>query len=169
MTMRLRIAAAAAALALAGACGGGVPDRLPPPPGQAAFDPAIGFAGPGSGTAALQADFVRSVPTDRILFDGDGFALDAQDRAALDSQASWLQRNPDVRITVEGYSDQRGTRDYSLALGDRRANAVANYLQARGIPASRMSVVSWGKERPVVSSGFGGPAQDNRAVTLVSR
>jgi len=113
-------------------------------------------------------DFLQNVPSEQVLFERDSFSLDAQDRAVLDAQAAWLQRNPFVRVTIEGHSDERGTREYALALADRRANAAAAYLQARGIPASRMSVVSWGKERPV---GLGSDeyswAQNRRAVTVV--
>ena len=76
-------------------------------------------AGPGS-----RADFMRSVPADRIFFDPDSYSVDAQDRTTLDAQAVWLARYPNVRVTIEGHADERGTREYNLALGDRRANAA---------------------------------------------
>ena len=86
----------------------------------------------------------------------------------LDTQAAWLQRYPNVRVTIEGHADERGTREYNLALGDRRANAAKNYLEARGIAASRMTVMSWGKERPVaLGSDEGAWAQNRRAVTVI--
>jgi peptidoglycan-associated lipoprotein len=88
------------------------------------------------------------VPSERILFETDSYSVDGEDRAILDAQAAWLQRNATVRVTIEGHADERGTREYNLALGDRRANAAKNYLAARGISAARMSVISWGKERP---------------------
>jgi peptidoglycan-associated lipoprotein len=115
-----------------------------------------------------RADFLLSVPSERVLFEQDSFSLDAQDRAVLDAQAAWLQRHPGVTVTIEGHADERGTREYTLALADRRANSAAGYLQSRGIPASQMSVVSWGKERPVgLGSDESSWAQNRRAVTVV--
>ena len=75
----------------------------------------------------------QNVRSDRILFDTDSYAVDDDDRAVLDSQVAWLQSNRNVRVTIEGHADERGTREYNLALGDRRANAAKNYLAARGI------------------------------------
>ena len=122
-----------------------------------------GAALPGS-----RADFLQSVPSDRVLFDFDSYSLDAEDRATLDSQAQWLTRNPAVRVTIEGHADERGTREYNLALGDRRANAARDYLQSRGIAASRMQTISWGKERPAVEgSNEYAWSQNRRAVTVV--
>lgn len=161
------IALSLLAAVLVAGCGGRVPDRLPPPPGQWRAGPAEAPFGAASG-ASLQADFLRSVPSDRIFFEGAGYALDDQDRAVLDAQAAWILRTPQARIIVEGHSDDGSTRDYSLALGDRRASAAAIHLQARGIAAERMSVVSWGKERPP-SGSPGGPAPNgNRVVVLVA-
>ena len=68
----------------------------------------------------------------------------------LDAQATWLARYPNVRVTIEGHADERGTREYNLALGDRRANAARDYLESRGVARRRMQVISWGKERPQV-------------------
>jgi peptidoglycan-associated lipoprotein len=86
----------------------------------------------------------------------------------LDSQVAWLQRNPNVRVTIEGHADERGTREYNLALGDRRANAAKNYLAARGISPSRMTTISWGKERPVAEgSDESAWGQNRRAVTVL--
>ena len=84
------------------------------------------------------------------------------------SQAAWLQRYPNVRVTIEGHADERGTREYNLALGDRRANAAKNYLASRGISPSRMAVISWGKERPeALGSDESAWAQNRRAVTVI--
>ena len=97
-----------------------------------------------------------------------GAASPGRDRRILDAQAAWLQRNPNVRVTIEGHADERGTREYNLALGDRRANAAKNYLQGRGISAARMNVISWGKERPeALGSDESAWAQNRRAVTVV--
>ena len=89
-------------------------------------------------------------------------------RAILDSQAQWLNAHPNARITIEGHCDERGTREYNLALGDRRANAAKNYLAARGISPTRITTISYGKERPIaLGSDEGSWAQNRRAVTIV--
>ncbi len=84
-----------------------------------------------------------------MFFATDDYSVDGEDRATLDAQARWLLANANVAVTIEGHADERGTREYNLALGDRRASAVKNYLAARGVPAGRMTTLSWGKERPV--------------------
>ncbi len=176
----LSTVAVAAALALTAGCAKKKPADLPPPPigsdAGAAGAGAEAGAGAGAGAggvgqAALpgsRADFMQSVAADRVYFETDSYSVDAEDRAILDTQAAWLQRNATVRVTIEGHADERGTREYNLALGDRRANAAKNYLQGRGIDPSRMNVISWGKERPVAE----GPdesawAQNRRAVTVL--
>ena len=169
----LKVATIAFAFALTAGCAKKAPKEIPPPPmgtegtGQDQTGPEDGSVGttalPGS-----RADFLQSVGSDRILFDTDSYTVDDQDRIVLDAQAAWLQRNPNVRVTIEGHADERGTREYNLALGDRRANAAKNYLQGRGIAASRMSVISWGKERPeALGSDEGAWAQNRRAVTVL--
>jgi peptidoglycan-associated lipoprotein len=122
-----------------------------------------GVAVPGS-----RRDFLQSVPSDRVFFDTDSYSLDAQSRTTLDAQAAWLTRNAGVRVTIEGHADERGTREYNLALGDRRANSARDYLQSRGIAAARMQTISWGKERPAVDGHDETAwAQNRRAVTVV--
>jgi peptidoglycan-associated lipoprotein len=172
----LRIAMIAAALVMTAGCGKKAPRDIPPPPagsGEEAVDTGAD-SGPdtgGVGTTALpgsRAHFIQNVQSDRILFDTDSFTVDDQDRAVLDSQVAYLQANPGVRVTIEGHCDERGTREYNLALGDRRANAAKNYLAARGIDPSRMSVISWGKERPeAIGSDESAWAQNRRAVTVL--
>ena len=94
--------------------------------------------------------------------------IDPEARAILDSQAQWLNAHPNTRITIEGHCDERGTREYNLALGDRRANAAKNYLAARGISPSRITTISYGKERPIaLGSDEASWAQNRRAVTIV--
>ena len=168
MTIRtLKLAVLATALAM-GACAKKPPAVLPEPPGSGASaagstDQQAGAVRPGS-----QADFLGSVPSDRIYFDTDAFNVDDQDRTILDAQAAWLQRYPNVRVTIEGHCDERGTREYNIALGDRRANAAKNYLQGRGIDPGRMTVISWGKERPqALGSDETSWAQNRRSVTVV--
>ena len=124
---------AVSVLALA-ACGKKAPKDLPPPP--ATDSSAQTGTGTGTTTGAVkgsQEDFVASVSSDRIFFDTDQYDVDAQDQQTLQSQAAWLQQNPNVRVTIEGHADERGTREYNLALGDRRANAARDYLQSRGV------------------------------------
>jgi peptidoglycan-associated lipoprotein len=170
----LTIAAVAASLALTAGCAKKAPEQLPPPPGEDTSQGADnGDTSGGVGTTVVpgsRADFLQAVGQgqDRIFFETDSYSVDDQDRATLDTQAAWLQRNPNVRVTIEGHADERGTREYNVALGDRRANAAKNYLASRGIAASRMTVISWGKERPeALGSDESAWAQNRRAVTVV--
>ncbi|SDE50688.1 peptidoglycan-associated lipoprotein Pal [Kordiimonas lacus] len=105
---------------------------------------------------------------DRVFFEYDSSEITAEARATLSKQAAWLGRHPRVRITIEGHCDERGTREYNLALGERRASAVKNYLIALGVPASRMNTISYGKERPaVVGNGESTWSQNRRGVLRV--
>ncbi len=114
-----------------------------------------------------QADFVASVSSDTIYFDTDSSAIDDADRATLTSQVQWLNRYPNVRVTVEGHCDERGTREYNIALGERRATAARNFLVAQGIAATRINTISYGKERPVaLGSDEASWARNRRAVTV---
>ena len=103
-----------------------------------------------------------------IYFDTDRFNIDSADAAALQAQAQYLSQYPSISITVEGHADERGTREYNLALGERRANAAKNYLVSLGIGAGRIQTVSHGKERPVaLASNEQAWAQNRRAVSVV--
>lgn len=104
---------------------------------------------------------------DRVFFDYDSAVLNSSSQKTLDRQAKWLNKNSDVQITIEGHCDERGTREYNLALGDRRANATKNYLVSSGVEASRITVVSFGKERPAVAgSNSAAWAENRRSVTI---
>ena len=169
MTIRKSTAMIAAITMLAvGACSKKAPDTLPPAPEGTGTDP-----GAGTGTGVIpgsQEDFLANVGVagDRIFFDYDQYNVDAQDQSTLQSQAQWLQRNPAVRVTLEGHADERGTRDYNIALGERRANAAKNYLASLGINPSRINVISYGKERPAeLGSTEAAYAKNRRAVTVV--
>lgn len=106
---------------------------------------------------------------DRVLFEVDTSTLTAQGRATLNGQAGWLQTNSDYLAVIEGHADEQGTREYNLALGARRANAVREYLISQGIASSRIRTVSYGKERPIaVCSQESCYAQNRRAVTVIS-
>ncbi len=166
----ISLVAIAAALATAGCARRN--RELPPAPPSETTPPDQTIPGetgiPGEAVPGSRADFLQSVPTDRVYFDFDSYSLDAEDRATLDAQAEWLGRNPNVRVTIEGHADERGTREYNLALGDRRANSARDYLEARGISAGRTQTLSWGKERPAVEgSNESAWAQNRRAVTVV--
>ena len=158
-----------ASLVLAG-CSKKPPEELPPAPMGTTTTPApTGPAGPGYAPGS-QGDFLANTMSDRILFDTYRFNVDSQDQVILQSQAQWLARNPDARITIEGHADERGTRDYNLALGERRANAAKNYLASLGVSPTRMTTVSYGKERPeALASNESAWAQNRRAVSVVVR
>ena len=130
------------------------PDRpYQPPPGPGPVD---SRPIPGS-----SQDFIINVG-DFVYFDLDSFDIRADAMPVLDAQAAWLRRYPNVRIRIEGNCDERGTREYNLALGSRRANAVREYLVQRGVAPSRIMTLSNGKERPV-DPGYGEDAyQRNR-------
>lgn len=126
-------------------------------------------SGMGQIVPGSQEDFLAAVGMngDRIFFDTDRFNVDSADQATLQAQAQWLVRYPEKRITIEGHCDERGTRDYNLALGERRANAAKNYLASLGIDASRIQTLSYGKERPqAAGSNEQAWSQNRRAVTI---
>jgi peptidoglycan-associated lipoprotein len=145
------------------------PKELPPQPtgatGTTTTNPPM--AQPMGPMPGSQADFIASVLGDTILFDTDRYNVDSEDQGILQSQAQWLARYPGKRVTIEGHCDERGTRDYNLALGERRANAAKNYLVSLGIDASRITTVSYGKERPIaLGSDEASWAKNRRAVTI---
>ncbi len=123
--------------------------------------------GAGAATPGSQQDFVVNVG-DRIFFESDSSELTSTAQATLDKQARWLQQYGQYSIAVEGHADERGTREYNFALGARRAEAAKSYLAARGIQASRLRTISYGKERPVaVCNDISCWSQNRRAVTVL--
>jgi len=125
------------------------------------------LASAGVATPGSQQDFVVNVG-DRVFFETDSTELTPQASATLDKQAQWLQQYGSYTFTIEGHADERGTREYNIALGARRAQTVRDYLAARGIQPSRMRTVSFGKERPVaVCNDISCWSQNRRAVTLL--
>lgn len=115
-------------------------------------------------TSGSQED-LRAAVGDRIFFDTDSSELNARATSVLNELAVWMTNNSAQTIRVEGHADERGTREYNLALGDRRANAVVNYLIGQGIDSSRLSTISFGKERPVAGgSNVSAWTQNRRAV-----
>jgi peptidoglycan-associated lipoprotein len=139
----------------------GGPQQLAGPPG--------GPGGPGGpATPGSPQDFTVNVG-DRVYFETDSSELTMQARATLDRQAVWLNQYPRYAITIEGHADERGTREYNIALGARRAAATRAYLAQRGVPAERLRTLSFGKERPVaVCNDISCWSQNRRAVTTVA-
>ena len=117
-----------------------------------------------------QADLIAAAGSDTIYFMTDQYNLEGDARATLEAQARWMIANPNVNASIEGHADERGTREYNLALGERRANAAREYLVSMGVPNNRLTTVSWGKERPVaLGSDESAWAQNRRSVTVVVR
>jgi peptidoglycan-associated lipoprotein len=138
------------------AAGAGAMSGVPAGGGAARF-------GPGS-----QQDLATTAG-DRVFFAYDSAEISSEAQQVLRRQADWLRRYPNVTVTIEGHTDERGTREYNLALGERRAQAVKNVLAASGIPASRISTISYGKERPEIPhSDESSYAQNRRGVTTVN-
>ncbi|WP_066531238.1 peptidoglycan-associated lipoprotein Pal [Erythrobacter sp. CCH5-A1] len=160
----------ASASALAG-CAKKAPVDLPPDPVQTTPTPAPTTrpttpGGPAVGTQAHFAQAVGSSTT--IYFDTDRYNVDTQDAAALQAQAQYFARYPQITFTIEGHADERGTREYNIALGEKRANAAKAYLVSLGVDGSRISVVSYGKERPVaLASNEAAWAQNRRAASVI--
>lgn len=167
---KMILAGVVAAVALAGCAS--EPKRLPP---VAEGTPGGGGGGGGypGGVQIIpgsQEDFLRSVMSDRVFFDTDRYNIDEVDMDALRSQAQWLARYSNARVTIEGHCDERGTRDYNLALGERRANAAKNALVSLGVNPGRISTISYGKERPdAMGSDADSWARNRRAVTVTIR
>lgn len=157
------------ALALS-ACSPKPPAQLPPEPGPpvATTTPAPAPAMPSGPTPGSQADFLASVNgRDTIHFALDKYDIDSISADILRVQAGWLLKYPAKKATIEGHADERGTRDYNLALGERRANSAKAFLVSLGVDASRLTTVSYGKERPVdPASTEEAWAKNRRAVTV---
>jgi peptidoglycan-associated lipoprotein len=123
----------------------------------------------GGGAGMSGSSLSAAGVADTVFFGFDAVDLSAEARGTLERQAAWLKQNPQRAITIEGHCDERGTREYNLALGDRRANAVKNYLVSLGIPTNRIRTLSYGKERPVaIGASDAAWSQNRRGVTVVN-
>lgn len=165
------LVATAALLALAACHKTPKPADLPPPPPSSTAAPSApppsGDVGTGN-VPGSRADFIAQAGSDTVHFATDSSDVDSEAQGILTAQIAWLKKNPAVRVTVEGHCDERGTREYNLALGDRRANSAKNFLVNGGVDAGRITVISYGKERPVATgSDDSAWAQNRRAVTVV--
>lgn len=159
MNMRFGlILAAAAALTLAGC-------EEPASP-ETAADATLDA---GAGLDPATVEFFQQSVGDRVFFETDSSALGGLARQTLNRQAQWLNQNPDVSVTVEGHADERGTREYNLALGARRAEAARAYLVSQGVAASRLRTISFGKERPeALCSAETCWSQNRRSVSVLA-
>jgi peptidoglycan-associated lipoprotein len=158
----VRVAAVVAAVFLVAACARNPSDG----PGGLSVGGGSGPGGPA--TPGSSQDFVVNVG-DRVFFETDSVELTPQARSTLDRQAQWLNQYSRYTFTVEGHADERGTREYNIALGARRAATVQDYLISRGIAANRMRTTSFGKERPVaVCDDISCWSQNRRAVTVLN-
>ena len=127
----------------------------------------VGNLGPGGGAPGSQQEFLVTVG-DRVFFETDSSSLTSTATATLDKQAAWLNKYSNYRILLEGHADERGTREYNIALGARRASVVVNYLVSRGVNPGRIQSKSFGKERPVaICNDISCWSQNRRAVTVV--
>jgi peptidoglycan-associated lipoprotein len=139
------------------------PPAAPPPAAQPAPAPVTSSIIPGSAQ-----DFKVNVG-DTVHFAFDQYNVEESDKSILGRQAAWLQKYPAVRVSVEGHADERGTREYNLALGARRANAVKEFLVSQGVSAGRIETVSYGKERPICTeSNDSCWAENRRGVTVIT-
>lgn len=115
----------------------------------------------------LQADLLANSGSDIVYFAGNSHGLDAAAQATLTAQARWLRANPAVRARLEGHADERTPRDYALAIAERRANAVRDFLVLQGVPAAQLTILSWGKERPAIGGTSDMALAMNRRVRTV--
>jgi peptidoglycan-associated lipoprotein len=164
----LKVAAVVAIVALAGCTTKPAATSTEPPP---AGPPAGAETGPVTESNIIpgSAQDLRVNVGDTVHFDYDRYDLHDQERGILQRQAAWLQKYPQVRVSIEGHCDERGTREYNLALGARRANAVKEYLVSLGVSAARVDTISYGKERPICTESTEDCwAQNRRGVTTIT-
>ena len=129
-----------------------------------------GMQGPVLAIPVLEADLRAKAGSNTVRFGRDSYVLTPQAQATLTAQAQWLIARPFVRASIEGHADTRQTRDYALALGERRAAAVRNYLVASGVPPEQLDIVSWGKERPATGAAHDATwLQNSRVVTVLKQ
>lgn len=168
VSVRRRGFAAVALIAVALVAGCSSKDPAPAASNAAAAGAGVNAGGAGSLNPA-SVEYFRVTVGDRVFFETDQATLNAQSQSILANQARWLQLNPQTSIVIEGHADERGTREYNLALGARRANAVKTFLESQGVSPQRMRSISYGKERPVKPCSQPGCWDENRrAVTVVA-
>ena len=165
--MNLRFLSLVAGVMLLAACADTTPSSTSATGGANATTPSATTSS-GSVQPGSEQDLAQNVG-DRVFFDYDKSDIKAEGRQVLQRQADWLKKYSNVTVTVEGHCDERGTREYNLALGERRATAVRNALVALGISPNRIKTISYGKERPaVLGSNEAAWAQNRRGVTVIN-
>ena len=163
----LKMAAAIATALALGACAKNPTDLDGLNGAGAGAGSGAGLGRAGAATPGSTQDFVVNVG-DRVFFDSDSSEINGAGQTTLDKQARWLNQYGNYAFTIEGHADERGTREYNFALGARRAEAAKNYLTSRGVSASRIRTISYGKERPVaVCDDISCWSQNRRAVTVL--
>lgn len=160
--MRFKLLMVLAAGLMLAACGSSDGESAPTTTGSTTGTTSAAGPAPGSQEQLLQQ------VGDRVFFDTDRSELKPQARSTIEALAAWMNEHPGVALTIEGHCDERGTREYNLALGERRANAVRDYLVALGVSGNRLGTISYGKERPAVpGSNDSAWAQNRRGVFVV--
>lgn len=163
MKISSSLVAAVSALFLLTAC-----EPSPDGSGTAGSDGSMGTGNSGAYSSSSVQELAPGV-ADRVFFDYDSSVITGEGQDVLSRQAEWLKQNSDISVTVEGHCDERGTREYNIALGERRASAAKKYLVSQGVRANRISTISYGKERPaVVGSNESAWSENRRAVTVVT-
>jgi peptidoglycan-associated lipoprotein len=159
----LKFAAVATAIFLSACTSKPAAVETAPPPSNSTASTTTSSIIPGS------AEDLKVNVGDTVHFDYDQYAITDEDRGTLQRQAAWLAKYPSVRVTIEGHCDERGTREYNLALGARRANSVKEYLVSLGVSSGRVDTISYGKERPICTeSNESCWAQNRRGVTTIT-
>ena len=166
---RMIVAATLSSVLALGACKKEPPAVTPPPPQDTVTQTPAPTQTPVGNQPGSQSHFSAAMMgADTIYFDTDQYSIDSEDAAALRRQAEYMLQYTNAQATIEGHADERGTRDYNLALGERRANAAKNYLVSLGVPAARLRTVSYGEERPAATgSNEQAWARNRRAVTVM--
>ncbi len=160
--MRFKLLMVLAAGLMLAACGSSDRESAPTTTGTTTGTTTASAPAPGSQEQLLQQ------VGDRVFFDTDRSEIKPQARSTIEALAGWMNEHPGVALTIEGHCDERGTREYNLALGERRANAVRDYLVALGISGNRVGTISYGKERPAVpGSSESAWAQNRRGMFIV--
>ena len=163
-------AASAAAPAPAPPAAAPAPSPAAPSSGAAAAAPAAAAAAPAQTPRPSPKEFMAVAALKEVFFDFDKYDIRSEDAKTLDANAAWLKSNADNLVLIEGHCDERGTNEYNIALGERRARATLNYLVARGVAATRITIVSYGEERPLCSEHTESCwAQNRRAHFLAKR
>ena len=171
MNKKLATVLLLASATMLAACAKKAPEQLPPPPVSSGGEQTPAPTTPMGPQVGSQEHFRNAVNGQTVIyFDLDRFNISSTSAATLQAQAQYFAQYPQLTFTIEGHADERGTREYNLALGERRANAAKNYLTSLGIAPNRIAVVSYGKERPVaLGSDEQSWAQNRRAASVMIR